>query len=194
MYTLLLDSSNIELIVGLAKDDKVIDEIRYNAWQKQSEFMVSEIDKVLKRNNIDPKNINEIVVSYGPGSYTGLRIALTIAKIYSLSLNIPLYKLSSLQILEKKDEISICLMNARSNRSYIGIYKNKECLLTDRVLLNEEVLNIIKENPNYKICGEVSYLNLTSEVSDTINNMLYLKDNSNKVEDVLSLKALYLKD
>ncbi len=194
MYTLLLDSSNIELIVGLAKDDKVIDEIRYNAWQKQSEFMVSEIDKILKRNNIDPKNINEIVVSYGPGSYTGLRIALTIAKIYSLSLNIPLYKLSSLQILEKKDETSICLMNARSNRSYVGIYKNKECLLTDRVLLNEEVLNIIKENPNYKICGEVSYLNLTSEVSDTINNMLYLKDNSNKVEDVLSLKALYLKD
>lgn len=85
-------------------------------------------------------------------------------------------------------------MNARSNRSYIGIYKNKECLLKDQVLTNEEVLKIINDNPNYKICGEVSYLNLNNEVSDTINNMLYLKDESNKVEDVLSLKALYLKD
>ena len=194
MYTLLLDSSNVELIVGLAKDNTLIDEIRYNAWQKQSEFMVSEIDKIFKRNSVDPKSINEVVVSYGPGSYTGLRIALTIAKIYSLSLNIPLYKLSSLQILEKRDETSICLMNARSSRSYIGIYKNKECLLSDRVLTNEEVLKIINDNPTYKVCGEVSYLNLTSEVSDTINTMLYLKSEENKVEDVLSLKALYLKD
>lgn len=57
MYTLLLDSSNIELIVGLAKDNILIDQIRYNAWQKQSEFMVSEIDKILKRNQIDPKKL-----------------------------------------------------------------------------------------------------------------------------------------
>ncbi len=194
MYSLLLDSSNIELIVGIAKDNILLDEIRYNAWQKQSEFMVNEIDKILKRNNIDPKSINEVIVSIGPGSYTGLRIALTIAKIYGVSLNVDIYALSSLAILEKRNETSICLMNARSNRSYVGIYKDSTCLLEDKVLTNDEVKLLIENNPNYKICGEVEYLGLESSKSDTLNNMIYLKNESNKVKNVLELKALYLKD
>lgn len=194
MYSLLLDSSNVELIVGVAKDDILLDEIRYNAWQKQSEFMVNEIDKILKRNEINPKEINEVIVSIGPGSYTGLRIALTIAKIYGVALNVDIYALSSLQILQKRDETSICLMNARSNRSYIGIYNNDTCLLKDKVLTNDEVKTLIENNPSYKICGEVEYLSIKNEKSDTLINMLLLKNESNKVKDILSLKALYLKD
>lgn len=206
MYTLLLDSSNKLLVAGLAKDNKVIDYIIYEAWQKQSEYMIKEIKNIFTRNNIDPKEINEIIVTKGPGSYTGLRIALTIAKIYGYILNIPVYALSSLEILldSKEDNINtICLMNARSSRSYIGIYSsNKEVLLEDKVLTNEEVKTLIKNNPTYKVSGDISYLNLDLDNTnyydlsnlDLLNNMLYLKDESNKVENILTLKAIYLKD
>ncbi len=194
MYSLLLDSSNVDLAVGLAKDNILIDNIKYEAWQRQSEFMISEIANILKRNRVDPKDIEEIVVTKGPGSYTGLRIALTIAKIYGYALNIKVYALSSLAILKDKDNISICLMNARSKRSYFGLYQNKTCLIEDKVLTNEEVLAFIKEHPNYSICGDVSYLNLENKKNDIFNNMLELKDEDNLVKNILSLKAVYLKD
>lgn len=194
MITLLLDSSNTLLVVGLAKDDKIIDEIIYEAWQKQSEFMILEIEKILKRNEINPKEVGEIIVSKGPGSYTGVRIALTIAKIYGYALNIPVFAVSSLQMLEKRDEISICLMNARSQRSYFGVYKNDEVIVEDKVLTNEEVKKYILDHPDYKVMGEVSYLSLNEDKSDILNNMLRLKSEKTKVENILTLKAIYLKD
>ena len=95
MLSLILDSANKELGVAIAKDNEIIDEIKYDAWQKQSELMIPEIEKIFKRNSISPKDINEILVSQGPGSYTGVRIALTIAKVYAYALNLPIYAFSS---------------------------------------------------------------------------------------------------
>ena len=80
MYQLLLDSSNKYLSVGLSKDGKVVDKIFYEAWQRQSEMMVTEVDNILKRNNIDKSELDGVVVGVGPGSYTGVRIGVTIAK------------------------------------------------------------------------------------------------------------------
>lgn len=194
MITLLLDSSNTLLVVGLAKDNKIIDSIIYEAWQKQSEYMILEINNILKRNEIDPKEVNEIIVTKGPGSYTGLRIALTIAKIYGYSLSIPVYAISSLQVLESHGHNSICLMNARSKRSYFAVYKDDVCIVNDTVLTNEEVLSYISSHQDYKICGELDYLSIKSNEYNILENMLFLKSDKNKVEDILTLKAIYLKD
>ena len=195
MLSLLLDSANKELLVALYKDDKKIDEIRYEAWQRQSELMIPELDKILKRNEIDPKTIDEIVVTQGPGSYTGVRIALTIAKIYALSLNIPCYAISSLGVLKDENKTSICLTNARSNRSYFGVYEaNGNVLIEDKVLPNKEVLDYIEEHKDFAICGDVTYLGLENQESDIAKNMMSLKNESNKVQNILTLKAVYLKD
>ncbi len=195
MLSLLLDSANKELLVALYKDDKKIDEIRYEAWQRQSELMIPELDKILKRNEIDPKTIDEIVVTQGPGSYTGVRIALTIAKIYALSLNIPCYAISSLGVLKDENKTSICLINARSNRSYFGVYEaNGNVLIEDKVLPNKEVLDYIEEHKDFAICGDVTYLGLENQESDIAKNMMSLKNESNKVQNILTLKAVYLKD
>lgn len=195
MLSLLLDSANKELLVALYKDDKKIDEIRYEAWQRQSELMIPELDEILKRNEIDPKTIDEIVVTQGPGSYTGVRIALTIAKIYALSLNIPCYAISSLGVLTDENKTSICLINARSNRSYFGVYEaNGNVLIEDKVLPNKEVLDYIEEHKDFAICGDVTYLGLENQESDIAKNMMSLKNESNKVQNILTLKAVYLKD
>ncbi len=195
MLSLLLDSANKELLVALYKDDKKIDEIRYEAWQRQSELMIPELNKILKRNEIDPKTIDEIVVTQGPGSYTGVRIALTIAKIYALSLNIPCYAISSLGVLKDENKTSICLINARSNRSYFGVYEaNGNVLIEDKVLPNKEVLDYIEEHKDFAICGDVTYLGLENQESDIAKNMMSLKNESNKVQNILTLKAVYLND
>ncbi len=193
MNTLLLDSTYKDLNVGLAFDGK-IDEISYECFQRQSELMIPEIENILKRNNLSPKDIHEIVVTHGPGSYTGLRIALTIAKVYSYANKCDLYSLSSLNVLIKPDTPSICLINARSNRSYFGVYKNNEVILNDQILSNDDVLKYINEHKDYAICGDVEYLGLDGYKADLLKNMYFLKNESNKVKDIFTLKATYLKD
>lgn len=194
MLSLVLDSANKELLVAIFKDDKKIDETRYEAWQRQSEFMLPELDKILKKNNVDPKSIDEIIVTVGPGSYTGVRIALTIAKIYAYTLNIPCYAISSLSALENPTNTSICLINARSGRSYFAVYKKGEAIVVDTILSNGEVLNYIEEHKNYSLCGDLSYLDLVGEDNDISSNLIALKSESNLVENIFTLKAVYLKD
>lgn len=195
MYSLLLDSSNTKLAVGIAKDDILLDKIYYDAWQRQSEFMIQEINNILNRNKILPSQINEIIVTDGPGSYTGVRISLTIAKVVGvLNENVKIYLLSSLEILKDKNNLSICLMNARSNRSYVGIYKDNEVILNDCVLENQNIEKLIDKYKNISICGETEYLGLKSCKYDIFNNMLDIKKHKDPVKDVLKIKAVYLKD
>ena len=194
MLSLVLDSANKELLVALFKDNLKVDETRYEARQRQSEYMLPELDKILKRNNIDPKSINEVIVTVGPGSYTGVRIALTIAKIYAYTLNIPCYAISSLQVLENPNKPSICLENARSGRSYVGVYDGKKALIKDTIWSNGEVLKYISEHKDYALCGDLLYLDLVGERNDISSNLIALKGEDNLVENIFSLKAIYLKD
>ncbi len=194
MLSLILDSANKELGVALAQDGTLIDEIKYEAWQRQSELMIPEIENIFKKNHVNPKDISEILVTKGPGSYTGVRIALTIAKVYGYALNIPVYTFSSLEILSDLEKPSICLMNARSNRSYFAVYEKGKALIADQVLTNDEVIKYVNEHQDYAICGDASYLDLVSENNDVLKNMLALKNENHKVENILKLKAIYLKD
>ena len=150
MYQLLLDSSNKFLSVGLAKEGKVIDKICYEAWQRQSEMMVTEVDNILKRNNIDKKDLDAVVVGVGPGSYTGVRIGVTIAKTIAYALKTKLFANSSLSLLKHKDFPTICVFNARSGRSYFGVYEGQKVLEKDTVVENEKVLEYIKAHPDYE--------------------------------------------
>ena len=120
-YYILLDSSNTSLTVGLCTEKEIIDSTSYEAWQTQSEHMIPELDALLNKHAVDKNNIKGVVVSIGPGSYTGVRIAITISKVIGVSLNVPVYPVSALQILKNHKKPSICLINARSNRSYIGV-------------------------------------------------------------------------
>ena len=48
MFTILLDSSNTSLSVGLAKDNEMLESVSYEAWQSQSEHMIPELNKLLE--------------------------------------------------------------------------------------------------------------------------------------------------
>ena len=192
MYQLLLDSSNKYLSVGLSKDGKVVDKIFYEAWQRQSEMMVTEIDNILKRNNIDKSELNGVVVGVGPGSYTGVRIGVTIAKTIAYVLKIKLYAKSSLSLLKHPEFPTICVFNARSGRSYFGVYKGDEVLVKDTVLENAEVIEYIKNHPDYLLCGDTYQLGLESSKFDVIDNLADF--DKNEEVDVFKLKPVYLKD
>ena len=194
MIRILLDSSNTAMAVGIIDNDKIIASTSYEAWQRQSEVMIPELSKILNENRYTYKDIQDVVVAIGPGSYTGVRIAITIAKTISAAIGCPLYPVSSLEVLKDNDKPSICLINARSKRSYIGVYHNHQCLLEDQIMTNDEVLAYIKSHPDYSICGDTNYLGIEGVKSDIIEQMFSLTKELTPIENPLGLKPVYLKD
>lgn len=191
---LLLDSSEKNLTVGISSEGKVIDYVSYESWQRQSELMVKEIDTILKKNGCTRDDIASVSCAKGPGSYTGVRIALTIAKTVAFALNVPLYLSSSLEVLKKGDEPSLCLSNARGKRSYFGVYSNGECLVPDCIKDNSEVLAYIDEHPELTPCGDLGYLGLEGYRSDIVTNLAEAIDEGHVCENALGAKPIYLKD
>ena len=194
MYTILLDSSNTKLAVGIAKNGLVLKSTIYEAWQEQSEHMIPEIASILDAFDVKKEEIDDVMVAIGPGSYTGVRIAITIAKTMGYALNIPVFPVSSLHVLKCENKPSICVVNARSKRSYVGVYQGKNIILPDQIMTNEELLTYINEHPDYVLCGNLAHLNLEGRDTNTIEEMLSLKPYISPMEDSLSLKPVYLKD
>ncbi len=194
MISLLIDTSNTNLSVGIAKDHILIGQVQYEAWQRQSEFLIQEIDKLFTDLSLTKDNIDEIVVAKGPGSYTGVRIAMTVAKVMAFAIKKPLYLVSSLEVYKAKEGRSICLMNARSKRSYVGVYSPDEVILSDTIMDNEQIKIYIAAHPEYKVCGDVSYLSLEGEKVNVLENLMNADIERNLCSDVLAAKPVYLKD
>ena len=193
MYTVLLDSSNTNLSVGLARDNLLLENISYEAWQQQSEYMIPELNKLLEKYSVKKEEISTVMVAKGPGSYTGVRIAITIAKTMAVALGCKLYAVSSLRVQKDGKNQSICLINARSGRSYIGVYEGNETLLEDQIMKNDDVLKYIADHPSYSVCGDVKYLGLEVKETNNVLEMLNLKEALENVNP-LSLKPVYMKD
>ncbi len=194
MYSVLIDTADKYLSVGLSKDNTIIDSISYECWQRQSEFLISELDKLMKRNNVTRNDIGAVVASKGPGSYTGIRIALTVAKVMAFALNIPLYLASSLEVLKDFNTASICVVNARSKRSYVAIYDGETTIMADTIMDNKDLLDYIANHPEYKVCGDVSYLGLEGYQANILESLNKLMIERNLEKDVLASKPVYLKD
>lgn len=193
MVTILLDSSNTNLSVGIARDNLLLESISYEAWQQQSEYMIPELYKLLEKYGVKMDEIKEVIVAKGPGSYTGVRIAITIAKTIATALDAKLYAVSSLRVQKDRKNPSICLINARSGRSYIGVYEGEKTLLADQIMKNDDVMKYIADHPNYSVCGNVKYLGLEGVETNTIAEMLDLKAVLESINP-LSLKPVYMKD
>lgn len=194
MIILLLDSSTSFLSVAIKKNNKLIDKISYPCFQRQSEYMIVEIDKIFKRNKLDIKKIDGVMVSIGPGSYTGIRIALTIAKVIAYALNKPIYPVSTLEMNKIIGKDSIVLFNARSNRSYIASFSKSKRLLKDQVMNNEDVREYISKHKKFHLIGDLEYLSIKGEKVDTLENMNRLFNNVKPIKDINKIKPVYLKE
>ena len=96
MITLFIDTSTTTLTVALIKDNKVLEESTVSS-SEHSKHTMPEIEKLFKNNNIEPKSVNKIMVTNGPGSFTGIRIGVTIAKTYAWACNINIVPISTLK-------------------------------------------------------------------------------------------------
>lgn len=130
MIWLGIDTSHTPLAVAVLKDDQVLAEYKSSLKITHSIGTMPAIEELLKKANIEPREIDAIAVAKGPGSYTGVRIGVTIGKTLAWTLNIPIVSVSSLQVLAGNvpyfPGVVCSIMDARRGNVFAGIYTNGE--------------------------------------------------------------------
>ncbi|MFE8703972.1 tRNA (adenosine(37)-N6)-threonylcarbamoyltransferase complex dimerization subunit type 1 TsaB [Cytobacillus sp. FJAT-54145] len=134
MKVLAIDTSNYVLGVAVLDGDQVIGEYITNLKKNHSVRAMPAIDALLKDCDVKPKDISKIVVAKGPGSYTGVRIGVTLAKTLAWTLNIPIVGISSLEVLAAStgryfQGVVSPLFDARRGQIYTGLYQYKRGLI-----------------------------------------------------------------
>lgn len=112
-----LDKTYITLTDGKFFDNRIVlsDEKSYH-----SAYLISTIVDVLKSNGLTPKDLACVATDIGPGSFTGIRACVTVARMLAQQLNIDVVGVSSLEILSKVlGGNDIVALDARKNKAYL---------------------------------------------------------------------------
>ena len=180
MYSLLIDTHSSDLNLVLFKNHLVFNKISENC-NNQSKIVISRIDNLLKKSNISLDELNEIIVVNGPGSFTGVRIGVTIAKTFSYALNIPIYSISSLAIKALSSDLpsSFSTQIPDNKGRYIGEFDS------DKSLVNIQYL----DNKEFEIYQQSRFI----YDNNNINWDLLFQTNYLKKEDCYNIKPIYIK-
>lgn len=137
MNILAIDTSTNVLGVGIASDEKIIGEYISNIKRNHSTRVLPAIDYLLKDCGMSIDDIDKIVVANGPGSYTGLRIGLTIGKTLAWTLHRPISGVSTLKLMAASgryfDGFLSPIIDARRGNIFTGLYEYKDNQLTQVV-------------------------------------------------------------
>lgn len=151
MISLLIDTCTNNVVIGLLKDKEIIDQRNdINDKSLSTNFTVW-VKEILDRNNLTPKDINTIFVAIGPGSFTGIRVGVTFAKVLAWSLNIKVVPFSSLELIASTSDsdVIVPLIDARRDYVFTGIYdKNLNSLMEDKYILLTDLQGKLKNYEN----------------------------------------------
>ncbi|MAC94247.1 MAG: tRNA (adenosine(37)-N6)-threonylcarbamoyltransferase complex dimerization subunit type 1 TsaB [Flavobacteriales bacterium] len=132
-YLLCIETSTKVCSVALFKNDELIDFEEEDGSYSHAENLAVFIDKVLKRKSVNYSDLAAVVVSKGPGSYTGLRIGVSLAKGIAYGAQIPLIAIDSLSSLawaairrhKTEADFFIPMIDARRMEVYAAVYDQK---------------------------------------------------------------------
>ncbi|MFH0395320.1 tRNA (adenosine(37)-N6)-threonylcarbamoyltransferase complex dimerization subunit type 1 TsaB [Streptococcus sp. P25B114] len=158
MKILALDSSNQALSVALVEDGRLLAETLLAIKKNHSISLMPTVDFLVAQVGWTPKDLERIVVAQGPGSYTGLRVAVATAKTLAYTLQIDLVGVSSLQSLVPAGLSGrvVPLIDARRNSVYAGVYENGRATQADQYWVFEELLASLSGQENLTFIGEVT--------------------------------------
>ena len=157
MKVLAFDTSSKALSLAILEDKQVLAETMINIKKNHSITLMPAIDFLMGSLDWTPKDLDRIVVAEGPGSYTGLRIAVATAKTLAHTLNIELVGMSSLLALvpSQQEGLVVPLMDARRNNVYAGFYENAKPVMPEAHLSFAEVLEKVTDAEQVTFVGEV---------------------------------------
>ena len=197
MKTLYIDTSSDYLYSGIVIDDILVSEIKNKYEKDLSKEALPKIIELFEQAKITPKELDKIIVVNGPGSFTGIRIGITIAKTIAWALNIditPISGLTAMAISSSTSTYKMPLIDARRGYVYGAIYdKDNNAILKDthielKMLLekakardikaitnNNLTINLEIEKYDPDILKIVKYFETSKGINPHLVNPIYLK-------------------
>ncbi len=160
MNTLYIDTHDKDLILAIYQNEKLLKIKKMENARELSIHCIPLLIDLFNSCNLTVKEIHDIVVVNGPGSFTGVRLGVTIAKTLAFTLNIPIRSITSLEcflpISDDFDFISI----PEKNGYFIG--KLKDHVITCYEYITKDEYQKLKENKQVFENGQICYDHLIS--------------------------------
>lgn len=137
MISLLIDTCTNNVVIGLVKDNIIIDQIVEINDKNLSTNFIPLVKKIFDNNKLEPNDIDNIFVAVGPGSFTGIRVGVTFAKVMAWSLKKKVIPFSSLELIAStsNNDVVVPLIDARRDYVFSGIYdKDLNVLMEDKYI------------------------------------------------------------
>ena len=162
MISLFIDTAMANVSISIIKDGVMLSRVCENIPNEHSKYATSYVKKVIDEANIDANDVDKIFVVNGPGSFTGVRIGVTIAKTYGYLINkniIPVSSLKSLAISSKQNGTVMSVINANRNNYYVGIYDSEYNEIIDEQFVSaNRLLDLIDEYNPYIVSNDFNVL------------------------------------
>lgn len=185
---LVIDSATKYLYIGLFEDDVLLGKFYEAGHNDHSVKLMNEIQELFVGNNLKVRDLDEIIVGIGPGSYTGLRIGVVVAKMFGWNNDIPVKTISSLALIASSysgEKLILPEIDARRGNSFLGLYKNAgeglELVAKEQLTNLENYMNSIQQDFERVSFGEP---NIEKILSSKLLNV---------VEDIHGLNPNYLR-
>lgn len=193
MISLVMDTSNSYLAVGLFKDNMCLEAFQEKGSRRQSEKAIPSLKEVLDRHHIALKDVNEMIITSGPGSYTGVRVAMTIAKTLAAVSDVRVKSVSSLAAYAGMNQ-ALSVIDARGHKVFVGVYENGLPLIKEQVMTLEDFTQLRAEYEDFELVGEVGCLGLDEKECDLCANIYALGQMADPIKNVDLLVPTYIKD
>ncbi|MBR6164012.1 tRNA (adenosine(37)-N6)-threonylcarbamoyltransferase complex dimerization subunit type 1 TsaB [bacterium] len=212
MKILAFDTCFAKTYVVLSEDDKILTSNTIDTTDEgyHSVYLIPNIVEILNSHNLKIQDLDAIGVNIGPGSFTGIRISATIARVFAQSADLKLVGVPSLQILSKlntSDKNSTVILDARKNKVYFARYDKDNNPVVEPQLVERDELKEIINSEDVIITDEtiseylktagiesINYLNNQEKIGEYLSHLTYKTLTENK-EDNFSfakLKPLYI--
>ena len=187
MKILYIDTSSSYLYSAILDNNKVLSEVKKEYGTNLSKEALPEIAKLFENANLKSTDINKIIVVNGPGSFTGIRIGITIAKTYAWALKLDIIPISALEAMSISCEdktYHVPVLDARRDYVFAGIYdKDSNIIFEPRHILMEELDKELEKLDNYTIISN-------DELDHYSDKQPYNPNISRIVEKVMNRKSV----
>ena len=190
-----LDKTYVTFTDEIKFENKVI---LSNDKNYHSAYLISTIVEMLKKENLEPKDLDCIAIDIGPGSFTGIRACTTVARMLAQQLNIKAIGVSSLEILSRiSGGNDLVALDARKNKAYVydsEILGAVELEEVDKIVSNRKLItdNSLYDRFSQHTQDIISYQQQEFQLGEILAKIALEKLKQGIDADWRKLKPLYI--
>lgn len=195
MITLAFDTCLDKMYAVLKKDGEILaSKVVENTGNKyHSAFLISTLQEIMSLNDVKPQDVNLIAVNIGPGSFTGIRACVTVARVMAQQLDCKAVGISSLEILSRlADKNPLVALDARKDSAYLyydGEIRGAIRLEEVQEIIKKGEYSVITDDKLQPILGGTSYQQITCQLGEILAD---IAENKNAEGNWRKLKPLYI--